>query len=82
MAEIGERSWSDAIDMYERRATVAKVTSREHENWVLDLSTLMRGDTRDARGWRTVDKPFAGPAVPPHPAARPLGGQPAGRHCR
>ncbi|MCX4697525.1 hypothetical protein OG252_15865 [Streptomyces sp. NBC_01352] len=55
MAGLDERSWSEAIDMYERRATIAKVTSREHENWVLDLSTLMRGDTRDARGWRTVD---------------------------
>ncbi|WP_028806652.1 hypothetical protein [Streptomyces sp. 303MFCol5.2] len=55
MAELDERSWSDAIDMYERRATIAKVTRREHENWVLDLSTLMRGDTRDTRGWRTVD---------------------------
>ncbi|MEV5899098.1 hypothetical protein [Streptomyces sp. NPDC052127] len=54
-AELDERSWSDAIDMYERRATIAKVTGREHENWVLDLSTLMHGDTRDARGWRTVD---------------------------
>ncbi len=55
MAEPDERSWSDAIGMYERRATIAKVTSREHENWVLDLSTLMCGDTRDTRGWRTVD---------------------------
>ncbi|MFH9828706.1 hypothetical protein [Streptomyces bobili] len=55
MAEPDERSWSDAIDMYERRATIAKVTSREHENWVLDLSVLMRGDTRDARGWRMMD---------------------------
>jgi hypothetical protein len=55
MAEPDERSWSDAIDMYERRATIAKVTSRKHENWMLDLATLMRGDTRDARGWRTVD---------------------------
>ncbi|AKN75092.1 hypothetical protein QR97_02790 [Streptomyces sp. PBH53] len=55
MALLDERSWSDAIGMYERRATIAKVTSREHENWLLDLSTLMRGDTRDARGWRTVD---------------------------
>jgi hypothetical protein len=53
--EIDESSWSDAIDMYERRATIAKTTRRDHENWVLDLSTLMRGDTRDARGWRAID---------------------------
>ncbi|MGQ4364690.1 hypothetical protein [Streptomyces sp. SAS_272] len=55
MTELDERSWSDAIGMYERRATIAKTTNRKHENWVLDLSTLMRGDTRDVRGWRTVD---------------------------
>ncbi|MGV4985046.1 hypothetical protein ACVB8X_12350 [Streptomyces sp. NRAIS4] len=55
MAELDERSWAEALGMYERRATIAKVTSRKHENWLLDLATLMHGDTRDARGWRTVD---------------------------
>ncbi|MET8583387.1 hypothetical protein ABZX39_21320 [Streptomyces collinus] len=55
MAEPDARSWSDAIGMYGRRATIAKVTSRRHGNWMLDLPTLMRGDTRDIRGWRTVD---------------------------
>ena len=55
VADLDEQTWADAIGMYERRATIAKVTGREHENWVLDLATLMRGDTRDARGWRTVD---------------------------
>ncbi|GHF91066.1 hypothetical protein [Streptomyces griseosporeus] len=55
MADLDERSWSEAIGMYERRATIAKVTSRTHENWLLDLPALMRGDTRDTRGWRTVD---------------------------
>ncbi|MFJ6662157.1 hypothetical protein ACIQNG_38305 [Streptomyces sp. NPDC091377] len=56
MTELDERTWSDALDMYARRTTVAKVTSREHENWVLDVRTLMRGDTSDVRGWRTVDR--------------------------
>ncbi|MEU9985588.1 hypothetical protein AB0E10_02085 [Streptomyces sp. NPDC048045] len=55
MSELDERSWSGAIGMYERRVTIAKVTSRVHENWVLDVSTLMHSDTRDVRGWRTVD---------------------------
>ncbi len=32
MALLDEWSWSDAIGMYERRVTIAKVTSREHEN--------------------------------------------------
>ncbi|MFH8287981.1 hypothetical protein [Streptomyces antibioticus] len=53
--ELDERSWAEAIGMYERRVAVAKVTGREHDNWLLDLAILMRGDTRDVRGWRTVD---------------------------
>ncbi|MFH8938329.1 hypothetical protein [Streptomyces griseosporeus] len=56
MLEPDERSWAEAIGMYERRATIAKVTSRDYRNWVLDLRTLMHGGTRDVRGWRTVDR--------------------------
>ncbi|SMF82620.1 hypothetical protein [Streptomyces sp. Amel2xC10] len=56
MTELDERSWAEAIGMYEQRVTVAKVTGREHENWLLDVVTLMHGETRDVRGWRTVDK--------------------------
>ncbi|MCX5171882.1 hypothetical protein [Streptomyces antibioticus] len=81
MTELDERSWAKAIGMYEMRATVAKVTGREHENWLLDVVTLMHGETRDVRGWRTVDKwegeldridepsyPFA---IPPEALATP-----------
>ncbi|MFF0596649.1 hypothetical protein [Streptomyces antibioticus] len=81
MTELDERSWAEALGMYEMRATVAKVTGREHDNWLLDVATLMRGDTRDVRGWRTVDKwegeldridepsyPFA---IPPEALATP-----------
>ncbi|NUV63709.1 hypothetical protein [Streptomyces sp. CAI-85] len=81
MTELDERSWAKAIGMYERRATVAKVTSREHENWLLDVATLMRGDTRDVRGWRTVDiwdgeldridEPSYPFAIPPEALATP-----------
>ena len=59
MVEPDERSWAEAIGMYARRYTIAKVTSREHEDWVFDVRTLMRGDTPDARGWRVRD-PLAG----------------------
>ncbi|MET7595217.1 hypothetical protein ABZS84_09240 [Streptomyces sp. NPDC005481] len=55
MAELTERSWSEAVGMYARRYTVAKVTSREHEDWALDVNTLMHGDTADNRGWSTKD---------------------------
>ncbi|MEU0003759.1 hypothetical protein ABZ079_05460 [Streptomyces sp. NPDC006314] len=55
MAELDERSWADALGMYARRLTIAKVTRREHGDWVLDLHTLMRGDTPDARGWHVND---------------------------
>ncbi|MFF2021692.1 hypothetical protein ACFVW2_07775 [Streptomyces sp. NPDC058171] len=53
--EPDERSWAEAMDMYARRLTIAKVTSREHEDWALDAYTLMHGDTHDPRGWRTND---------------------------
>ncbi|MCX4742677.1 hypothetical protein [Streptomyces antibioticus] len=59
MTELDERSWAEAIEMYERRHTIAKVTARKHEDWALDVYTLMRGDTADARGWR-VNDPYAG----------------------
>jgi hypothetical protein len=55
MVELDERSWAEAIGMYGRRYTIANVTSREHDDWALDVYTLMRGDTADCRGWRTVD---------------------------
>lgn len=55
MAELDERSWAEAISMYARRYTIAKVTRREHEDWALDVYTLMRGDTPDARGWPVSD---------------------------
>ncbi|MGW1166375.1 hypothetical protein [Streptomyces sp. NPDC002550] len=55
MAELDERSWAEAIGMYARRYTIAKVTRREHEDWALDVHTLMRGDSPDARGWRVND---------------------------
>ncbi|MFI5682495.1 hypothetical protein [Streptomyces sp. NPDC051636] len=55
VAELDERSWADAIGMYARRYTIAKVTRREHEDWALDVYTLMRGDTPDTRGWRVND---------------------------
>ncbi|MFD9436247.1 hypothetical protein [Streptomyces sp. NPDC060002] len=59
MVEPDERSWAEAVDMYARRYTIAKVTAREHGDWVFDVHALMRGDTPDARGWR-VNDPLAG----------------------
>ncbi|PKW07356.1 hypothetical protein SAMN05428944_5578 [Streptomyces sp. 1222.5] len=55
MADVDERSWSEAIGMYARRYTIAKVTRRDHEDWAQDVYTLMRGDTPDARGWQVND---------------------------
>ncbi|WP_256637982.1 hypothetical protein [Streptomyces murinus] len=59
VAELDERAWADAIGMYERRYTYAKVTGRDHADWALDVDRLMRGDTPDVRGWR-VNDPLAG----------------------
>ncbi|MFJ3225802.1 hypothetical protein ACIPJS_20925 [Streptomyces sp. NPDC086783] len=55
MAALDEGAWADALSMYARRLTIAKVTSREHEDWALDVGTLMRGDVPDARGWHVND---------------------------
>ncbi len=33
MTELNERSWAEAMEMYERRVTIAKVTSREHADF-------------------------------------------------
>jgi hypothetical protein len=55
MVEPDEQSWAEAIGMYARRYSIAKVTSREHEDWALDVNRLMHGDTQDNRGWRTKD---------------------------
>ncbi|MFH8287980.1 hypothetical protein [Streptomyces antibioticus] len=55
MTELDARAWAEAIGMYERRYTIAKVTAREHEDWALDVNRLMHEDTHDNRGWRTWD---------------------------
>ncbi|MFE9837068.1 hypothetical protein ACFYP4_18370 [Streptomyces sp. NPDC005551] len=55
MAALHERAWADALSMYAHRLTIAKVTRREHEDWALDVGTLMRGDAPDARGWHVND---------------------------
>ncbi|MFE9837067.1 hypothetical protein ACFYP4_18365 [Streptomyces sp. NPDC005551] len=55
MRRLDERSWADALGMYARRYSIAKVTSREHHDWALDVNTLMHGDTPDNRGWSTED---------------------------
>lgn len=59
MAQPDQQSWADAISMYERRYTIAKVTRRLHRNWALDVHTLMHEATEDHRGWR-VNDPLVG----------------------
>ncbi|MGA4842432.1 hypothetical protein [Streptomyces sp. G45] len=55
MAELNERSWAEAIGMYEYGYRIVKVVRREHEDWVRDVYTAMRGDVPDARGWAVND---------------------------
>ncbi|MBD9734923.1 hypothetical protein IGX29_24570 [Streptomyces sp. H28] len=55
MTFLSQQSWAEAIGMYARRYSIAKVTGRRHEDWALDVLTLMRGDSPDVRGWQTVD---------------------------
>ncbi|MEU5163095.1 hypothetical protein AB0G74_26290 [Streptomyces sp. NPDC020875] len=55
MTELNEQSWSEALELYKHWSRIVKVTNREHEDWALDVYTLMRCSTPDARGWQTLD---------------------------
>ncbi|NEB73717.1 hypothetical protein G3I40_00415 [Streptomyces sp. SID14478] len=59
MSQPDEQSWSEALGMYARKYTIAKVVSRDHEDWALDVLSLMHSGTPDARGWYAND-PLAG----------------------
>ncbi|MEU0399348.1 hypothetical protein ABZ318_03705 [Streptomyces sp. NPDC006197] len=51
--------WSDALKLYERLCTFVAVAPREHEEWWLDVGAIMRLETRDPRGWESID-PYEG----------------------
>lgn len=52
---LDAEAWSDALKLYERLATFVAVAPREHDEWWLDVGAIMRLETRDPRGWESVD---------------------------
>lgn len=61
MAEgrLDGRTWSDALRLYEWVCTFVGVAPREHDDWWLDVGAVMRLETRDPRGWESID-PYEG----------------------
>ncbi|MBT2477753.1 hypothetical protein [Streptomyces sp. ISL-94] len=55
MTELTAEEWADALELYEYSYTSVSVARREHEEWWLDAAAIMRGQTADPRGWRSLD---------------------------
>lgn len=47
--------WSEALRLYEWVVTFVGVAPREHDEWWLDVGAIMRLETRDPRGWESID---------------------------
>lgn len=47
--------WSEALRLYEWVVTFVRVAPREHDEWWLDVGAIMRLETRDPRGWESID---------------------------
>ncbi|WP_412078291.1 hypothetical protein ACLF6K_31055 [Streptomyces xanthophaeus] len=56
---LDAESWSDALKLYAWLSTFVAVAPREHDEWWLDVGAIMRLETRDPRGWESVD-PYEG----------------------
>ncbi len=52
-------TWSDALKLYEWLCTFVAVAPREHDEWWFDVGSIMRLETRDPRGWESID-PYEG----------------------
>ncbi|MFD9366096.1 hypothetical protein ACFWA6_00105 [Streptomyces sp. NPDC060020] len=55
MTELTAEAWADALELYQYSYTSVSVVRREHEEWWLDAAAIMRGETSDPRGWRSLD---------------------------
>lgn len=78
-------SWRLAVDMYDRRYTFVAAGPRTREDWLHDVVSVMRGETADPRGWRTID-PDEGEEEreddPAYPFATPPVDETGSRHWR
>ncbi|MER5934904.1 hypothetical protein [Streptomyces sp. NPDC002054] len=53
------QAWSEALQLYKWLCTFVGVAPREHDEWWLDVGAIMRLETRDPRGWESID-PYEG----------------------
>ncbi|WP_371619910.1 hypothetical protein [Streptomyces sp. NBC_00454] len=52
-------AWAEALKLYEWLCTFVAVSPREHDDWWVDVGAIMRMETRDPRGWDSID-PYEG----------------------
>ncbi|MFE7140229.1 hypothetical protein ACFVAG_21000 [Streptomyces sp. NPDC057644] len=52
---LDSAAWSEGLKLYEWLVTFVGVAPREHEEWWLDVGAIMRLETRDPRGWESID---------------------------
>jgi hypothetical protein len=55
MSTPDAKAWAEALTMYEQRYSYVLVGPRLHQNWVLDVATVMRREATDPRSWRWID---------------------------
>lgn len=56
---LTSEAWRDALKLYAWVSTFVGVAAREHDEWWLDVGAIMRLETRDPRGWESID-PYEG----------------------
>ncbi|WP_327415713.1 hypothetical protein [Streptomyces sp. NBC_01233] len=57
--DLNAEAWADALKLYTWVSTFVGVAPREHDEWWLDVGAVMRLETRDPRGWESID-PYEG----------------------
>ncbi|MEV8532910.1 hypothetical protein [Streptomyces sp. NPDC051211] len=57
--DLDAETWTDALRLYEWVCTFVGVAARKHDEWWLDAGAIMRLETRDPRGWESID-PYEG----------------------
>ncbi|MFE6101188.1 hypothetical protein ACFVQ4_14590 [Streptomyces laurentii] len=55
MESLTPGAWREALKLYRWVCTFVAVARREHDDWWLDVGAIMRRETRDPRGWESLD---------------------------
>ncbi|MEU6861791.1 hypothetical protein ABZ924_00725 [Streptomyces sp. NPDC046876] len=57
--DLNAKAWADALKLYRWLCTFVGAAPREHHEWWLDVGAIIRLETRDPRGWASID-PYEG----------------------